>query len=162
MNMPTTTNPKLTRLSLRSPTIRQNPPSSSSLSAIRPNASTGHSLVALRCRNPEQADLGRGVEAESEQESDRIHLPGAGDDAEQRAENPGNKPASRRKRADVIARQPLTAAHALEGGPDFLQDKQIGDADHEEKQRRDHCTEQAPNIAERVKLAAQRRGRRSD
>ena len=53
----------------------------------------GEPVRRLRRRDAQQRNLGRGVEAEAEQKSQRKHLPALGDNAKQRTEEPRQQPA---------------------------------------------------------------------
>jgi len=75
----------------RRPKSRENRNSASSGSKQRreyQNHKRRHALRPLRGGNAEQTDLSCGVEAEAEQEAQRIHVPAFGNDAKQRSKQP--------------------------------------------------------------------------
>ena len=85
----------------------------------------------------EQADLGRGVEAEAEQQAQRVHVPAALDQAEQRPEQAAEQAALAEQQVEVLLDVGAAALDRVEGAVDRDEDEQVGGGDGEQEQRRD-------------------------
>ncbi|WP_348649607.1 shikimate kinase, partial [Rhizobium leguminosarum] len=81
----------------------------------------------------------------AEQEADRLHVPGARDDAEQRAENTGDQATSSTQGVEVFT-DPFAASRAGEIRPYALQEEQTGDADRQQEQGRDTGPDDAVDV----------------
>ena len=116
-------------------------------------------------REREQPDFAGGVEAEPEQDSERIHVPGLRDEAKELAdEEPVHEAA-----IEEALLEPLSvvgaAAHLLEDAQDVEQDEQVEDADDPEERARDARPDVATPVLEardaRVdRLGGEREGER--
>ncbi len=81
----------------------------------------------------EEADFGGGVEAESEEDAERIHVPAAADHGKDGAEDAGEEAAIGEEEVEVFVNVGLAAADAGEGGVDGAQDDDVDDGDGEEE-----------------------------
>ena len=95
-----------------------------------------HAAGGLACGDGEQADLGRGVEAEPEQKADRKHLPAARHHAEQRPENAGQQAAAGEQQVQLLLGDRLAAPRAAKALPDAAQNDEIDDRDGEQEESR--------------------------
>ena len=78
----------------------------------------GSPFEASRRGNAEHADLGRGIEAEPEQKTERIHVPAARNQPEHRPEQAAENAALRQQMIEVFLDEGAAAAHLLEGAID--------------------------------------------
>ena len=90
----------------------------------------------------EQGDLGGGVEAESEEHADRVHLPGAVDGLHQAAEEAEHQPPLVELLLQLVVAV-AAAAHLQEHLDDADQDDQVEDGDHVEEEAGDQGAEEA-------------------
>ncbi len=111
----------------------------------------------------EEPDLGRGVEAEPEQEAERIHVPALADHAEQPAEQAREQTAAvRQHRVDVLRGVAAAALHALEGAVDVDQDDHVDRRDDQQERRRHRGADQAADVLEAFELVLEGRRRERD
>src|SRR5260221_3451018 len=99
-------------------------------------------LGALGGGDAEDADLARRVEAQPEQETQRVHVPARADEAEERPEQAAEQPALRQEAVEVRLGIAPAALHPREGAIDRAQHEEVGERDGEEKQRRDAGADQ--------------------
>ena len=91
----------------------------------------------LRRGDAEQRDLGRGVEAEPEQEADRQHVPALGHEPEQRAKDARQESAIVEQDVEIVLDEGLAALDRLKRAIDRDQNEDVEEGDREQEQRRD-------------------------
>jgi hypothetical protein len=109
----------------------------------------------------EQADLGRGVEAEAEQQADRIHLPGLGDRLGRAAEDAVHQAAL----VQLLLEGGLvevTRPHPAEHFHDADQDHQVQDRDDVEEDPGDRRTDHAGDLLQGGRVVRDLTGQRAD
>lgn len=106
------------------------------------------------CRYAEQADLGRGVETQSKQEAERIHVPGFCDQAEQRSEQPREQAATGEQRVEALGVVNALLPYSAKRPPQAGEDDEIDGRDHEQEQRRHRRADKAADLPEQA-VAAQ-------
>ena len=99
------------------------------------------------CRDGEQCDLGRGVEAEPEQEPDRVHVPALADQLEEASEDAAHQAAGLQL---VLKCRPVVvaASHPAVDAQDVEQDPQVEDPDHDQEDARHAGPHQSPDALE--------------
>ena len=122
----------------------------------------GHAAGRLAGGDGEQADFGRGVETQPEQEADREHLPAARHHAEQRPEDAGQQAAAGEQQIELLLVDRLAAARPAKTAPDAAQDDEIDGGDGEQEKRRSAGADDAADFFEFGKAALQRERRRRD
>ena len=100
----------------------------------------------------EQGDLGRGVEAEPEQEPERVHLPRARDRAGRASVEAVHEAARVQLLLELVLRE-LAAAHAQEDPDDPDQHDQVEDPDQQQERSRDRRADQAAGAVQRRAVA---------
>ena len=93
----------------------------------------GHAAGSLAGGDGEQADFGRGIEAEAEQKADREHLPASRHHAEQRPEDAGKEAAAGEEKIQFLFGDRLAAARPPKTSPDAAQNDEIDDGDCQQK-----------------------------
>ena len=92
-------------------------------------ASTGRPAATAPAPERQQRDLGGGVEAESEQQPDGEHLPGAGDEAHQAIESKAHEQATGDQHPLQLALLAVTGAHPPGNVQHIEQDREVQAAD---------------------------------
>ena len=110
---------------------------------------------AWRRRNAKQADFGRGVEAEAEQDAERIHLPAAVDEPKEAAEQASEQSAIGEHEVEVFLDEPAAALDGLKRPPHRGEDNDVGDRDGEQEQSRHQSSDDAAKALERVETTLQ-------
>ena len=112
---------------------------------------------AWRRGNAEQADLGRSVEAEAEQDAERKHLPAPFDQPKKAAEQAPEQAAVGEHEVEVFLDEPAAALDGLERAPHRGEDDDVGDRDGEQEQRRHQRADHAAEALERLETTLKRR-----
>jgi len=122
-----------------------------------------HALRRLGGGDAEQADLGRGVKAQAEQEAERQHVPAPRHQAEHRAEQPRQQPTRVQHLVEVLLDIDLAAPDAAERAVNRAQHHQVDAGDHEQEQRGNAGRDDAADLPELLEAALhRRRGQRDD
>jgi len=103
--------------------------------------------VAAPAASTRKRHLGRGVEAETEQQADRIHVPGPGHSLGHTAQNPVHEAAS----LELFLEFPFViepVAHVAEDPQDANEDHGIDEADDEQEDPRDRRADHAGRLLE--------------
>ena len=106
-------------------------------------------------RDAEEANLGRRVEAEAEQDSERIHLPAALDQTKEAPEQAPEQAAIGEHEVEVFLDEPAAALDGLERPPNRDEDDDIGDRDGEQEQRRHQRARNGAEALEGVETTLQ-------
>src|SRR6185437_15897272 len=104
----------------------------------------------------EEADLRRRVEAEPEQEAERIHVPALADEAEERPEDPAEDAAPRKEDLEILLDQRRAAADGAKGTPDGGEDDDVDRRDRQEEKRRNPGTDDAADFPEALEARLER------
>ena len=106
---------------------------------------------------PKQAHFGRRVEAEAEQDAERIHLPAPLDQPKEAAKQAPKQAAIGEHEVEVFLDEPAAALDGLEGPPHRDEDDDVRDRDGEQEQRRDQRADNAAKALERIEATLKRR-----
>ncbi len=115
-------------------------------------------LRSLRRRNAEQANLGRGVEAEAEQQADEVHVPAAGHQPEQAAEQAAEEAAPGEQQVEVFVVIAPAGLYAPEGLKDRDQHHHVHQRDGEQEGGGDNGADDAAEILQGQKLCLDGKG----
>ena len=98
----------------------------------------------------EEADFGCRVEAEAEEDAERIHVPTAADDGEHGPEEAGEESAIGEEEVEVFIDVGRACTDAGEGAIDGGEDDDVDDGDSEEEERGDESADETADGASRV------------
>ncbi len=118
-----------------------------------------HAFRRLRGGDAEHRDLAGGVEAEAEEEADRIHVPAARHQPEHRAAHPGDEAALIEQRVDVLLVDRVALPQAAIGLEDRDEDRDVHRRDREQEEGRGQRPEQAAVMPQGLEAAEQGRRR---
>ena len=110
----------------------------------------------------EQADFGGGVEAEAEEQAERIHVPAAADHAEDGAEESSEEAATAEEDVEVFVDVGLAATNGFEGAEDGAEDDEVRDGDGEEKEGGDEGADETTDFAGAIDVVVQGEGAGGD
>jgi hypothetical protein len=102
-----------------------------------------------------KADFSGGVEAEAEQDAERIHMPAALDQAEKTAEQATEQAAIGEHEVEVFLDEPAATLDGLERPPHRGEDDDVGDRDGEQEQRRHQRADNSAEAFEGIETTLQ-------